>query len=135
MKEIKAKGKESIEENESEPVTLNVKNRKFEFVKKNKTKIRSSKRKKQSRNRKLDVNENNNYAYVPNAPRKRCERCRSSYHLTYACKKTNDYVSEEPELFYDPFVPLNHSDYPFCSNLDYKPCKMNVITSCFNLRR
>lgn len=72
---------------------------------------------------------------MPNAPRKKCENCHSLNHLTYACKKIDVCVSKEPELFYDPSVPLRRRDYPFCVNIDCMQCKIYVISSYFNLRR
>lgn len=116
-------------------MTVNVKNKKPEFVKTNKIENVDEKQKKQNRNGKLGINKNNNYVYVPNAPRKRCEKCHSSNHITYVCKNTDVCGNKEPKLFYDPYVPLKHWGNPFCDNLDCMPCKMNVITGSFNLRR
>lgn len=90
---------------------MNVGNKKSEFIKINKTEIENGKRKKQNINRKLGIN---NYAYVPNAPRKNCEKCHSSNILLM---HTDDYVSKEPELFYYPSVPVKHWDNPFILTL------------------
>ena len=69
---------------------------------------------------------------MPNAPRKTCQNCFSTTHLTHACKKP---LGSVPKPFYDCTVPLRHIDAPFCDKFDCMPCNMNVMTSCFNLRR
>ncbi|MGI4673339.1 hypothetical protein ACR2XN_28130 [Klebsiella pneumoniae] len=65
-------------------------------------------KKKQNRNGKIGINKNSNYAYVPNAPRKICENCSSSNHLTYACKKP---VGSVLKSFYDCTVPLSRAEH------------------------
>ena len=61
-----------------------------------------------------------------------CQNCFSTNHLTHACRKP---VGSVPKPFYDYSVPLRHRDAPFCDKFDCMPCNMNVMTSCFNLRR
>ncbi|KAL8091719.1 hypothetical protein AgCh_034108 [Apium graveolens] len=57
-------------------------------------KAKQVKKKKKNRNGKIGINKSNNFAYVADAPRKRCENCGSMNHLTHLCKKT---VSNSPE--------------------------------------
>lgn len=45
----------------------------------------ATKKKRQNKNGKLAIDKRNNYAYVPNAPRKLCQNWGSSNHLTLAC--------------------------------------------------
>ena len=94
--------------------------------------VKNVAKKKQNRNGKLGINKDSNYAYVPNAPRKTCQNYFSTNHLTHACKKS---VGSVPKTFYDCFVPLRHKYAPFCDKFDCMSCNMNVMTSCFNLRR
>ena len=52
------------------------------------------KKKKKNRNGKIGINKSNNFAYVADAPRKKCENCGSMNHLTHICKNI---VSNPPE--------------------------------------
>ncbi|KAL8124411.1 hypothetical protein AgCh_012163 [Apium graveolens] len=45
------------------------------------------KKKKKNRNGKIGINKSNNFAYVADAPRKRCEKYGTMNHLTHLCKK------------------------------------------------
>ena len=92
----------------------------------------ASKKKRQNRNGKLGINKNNNYAYVPNAPRKVCQNCASTNHLTYACKKPSCDMSK---FGYDCNVPLMKREYSYCDKFDCMPCNMNIMNSCYNLRQ
>ncbi|MDV3180589.1 MAG: hypothetical protein Q8829_02820 [Candidatus Phytoplasma australasiaticum] len=38
-------------------------------------------------NGKIGVNKSNNFAFVVDAPRKQCQKCGSTNHLTHLCKK------------------------------------------------
>ena len=101
---------ESVESSSKEPEPV-------ESVKIDKVKVESgkaikiestkkvTKKKKQNKNGKLGITKDNNYAYIPNAPRKVCQNCSSSNHLTHACKKP---VGSVPKPFYDCSVPLRH---------------------------
>ncbi|KAL8101508.1 hypothetical protein AgCh_033420 [Apium graveolens] len=51
------------------------------------TKTGDARKKKKNRNGKIGINKSNNFAYVADAPRKKCEKCGSVNHLTYLCKK------------------------------------------------
>ena len=51
------------------------------------TKTEDARKRKKNRNGKIGINKSNNFAYVANAPRKKCEKCGSSNHLTHLCKK------------------------------------------------
>ena len=90
------------------------------------------KRKKQNRNGKVGITKDSNYTHIRNAPRKTCQNCFSTNHLAYACKKA---VGSVAKPFYDSYVPLKYRDSPFCDKFDCMPCNMNVMTSCFNLRK
>ena len=90
------------------------------------------KKKKPNRNGEVGINKKNNYAYVRNAPRKICMNCGSSNHLTHMCKKPKNKDKNEFNLGHQ--IPLLEKAYPFCDNFDCMRCKMNVITSCFNMK-
>ena len=43
----------------------------------------------------MGINKHNNYAPIPNAPRKLCQNCDSANHLTHMCKKPAREISEK----------------------------------------
>ena len=51
------------------------------------TKTEVARKKKKNRNGKIGINKNNNFSYVADAPRKKCEKCGSVNHLTHLYKK------------------------------------------------
>ena len=51
------------------------------------TKTKDARKKKKNRNGKIGINKSYNFAYVADAPRKKCEKCGSVNHLTHLCKK------------------------------------------------
>ncbi|KAL8095602.1 hypothetical protein AgCh_036862 [Apium graveolens] len=89
------------------------------------------KKKKKNRNGKIGINKSNNFAYVADAPRKRCENCGSMNHLTHLCKKT---VSNPPEGVCKYKEAKANNPYSFCDKFDCIPCNMKVMKSCHKLR-
>ena len=83
-------------------------------------------------NGKVGINKSNNYAYVKNAHRKICLNYGSSNHLTHMCKKPKNEDMNEFKIGHQ--IPFLEKAYPFCDNFEGIPCKMNVITSCFNIK-
>jgi len=89
------------------------------------------KKKKKNRNGKIGINKSNNFAYVADAPRKRCENCGSMNHLTHLCKKI---VSNPPEGVCKYNEAKANDPYSFCDKFDCIPCNMKVMKSCHKLR-
>ncbi|KAL8146339.1 hypothetical protein AgCh_004181 [Apium graveolens] len=89
------------------------------------------KKKKKNRNGKIAINKSNNFAYVADASRKRCEKCGSMYHLTHLCKKV---VSNPPEGVCKYNEAKANDPYSFCDKFDCIPCNMKVMKSCHKLR-
>ena len=89
---------------------------------------------KKNRNGKVDIHRKNDYVYVPNAPRKLCNKCGSSSHLNHVCNITsislNNVTSENRNLHR---TLLKDRTCNFCSNIDFMPCKIVVMSICFNL--
>lgn len=91
-----------------------------------------AKKKKPNRNGKLGINKHNNYAPLHNAPRKVCKNGGSSNHLTHMCKKP----IVKNDKFSCGFVkPLMHDNQTFCDKFDCLPCNMNIMNTCFRLRK
>ncbi|KAL8108306.1 hypothetical protein AgCh_024675 [Apium graveolens] len=90
-------------------------------------KAKQVKKKKKNRNGKIGINKSNNFAYVADAPRKRCENCGSMNHLTHLCKKT---ISNSPEGVCKYNEAKANDPYSFCDNFDCIPCNMKVMKSC-----
>ena len=118
---VKVKTKAPTKNQSVKPVKPNTESAKIE-----------GKKKKQNRNGKVGITKDSNYVHIRNAPRKTCQNCFSTNHLTYACTKAEGSVAKP---FYDSSVPLKYRDSPFCDKFDCMPCNMNVMTSCFNLRK
>ncbi|KAK1378931.1 hypothetical protein POM88_025675 [Heracleum sosnowskyi] len=78
---------EATKDTSPSPKSVSQKETKDNHVKSPKVKKEIVKKKKQNRNGKVGVNKGNNYAYVPNAPRKQCQKCLSVNHLTHKCSK------------------------------------------------
>ncbi|KAL8126037.1 hypothetical protein AgCh_013361 [Apium graveolens] len=89
------------------------------------------KKKKKNRNGKIGINKSNNFAYIADAPRKRCENCGSMNHLTHLCKKI---VSNPPEGVCKYNEAKANDPYSFCDKYDCIPCNMKVMKSCHKLR-
>ncbi|KAL8110822.1 hypothetical protein AgCh_026529 [Apium graveolens] len=89
------------------------------------------KKKKKNRNGKIGINKSNNFAYVADAPRKRCENCGSMNHLTHLCKKI---VSNPSEGVCKYNEAKANDPYSFCDKFGYIPCNMKVMKSCHKLR-
>ena len=96
------------------------------------TVISTTKKKKQNRNWKIGVNKRNEYAYVHNAPRKKCEICFSSNHLTHVCKK---FVNANSYKIVSCDVPDALKTNGLCDRFDCIHCNMNVMNKCFILRK
>ena len=94
-------------------------------------KAKQVKKKKKNRNGKIGINKSNNFAYVADAPRKRCENCGSMNHLTHLCKKI---VSNPPEGVCKYNEAKANDPYSFCDKFDCIPCNMKVMKSCHKLR-
>ncbi|KAK1380497.1 hypothetical protein POM88_027241 [Heracleum sosnowskyi] len=69
-----------------------------------------------------------------NAPRKLCNNCGSSYHLTHVCKKPkevkNNVIMIDGNLHR---TPIMHRSMVVCNNIDCMPCKVTAMSTCFNL--
>ena len=86
-------------------------------------------KKKKNRNGKVGINKSSNYDFVPNAPRKVCQNCNSSNHLTHLCKKpVKEEVCKQAEQ-------LEGSVYPFCDQFDCMACNKRILASCIGLRQ
>ena len=94
-------------------------------------KTEEAKKKKKNRNGKIGINKSNNFAYVADAPRKRCENCGSMNHLTHLCKKV---VSRPSEGVCKYNEAKANDPYSFCDKFDCIPCNMKVMKSCHKLR-
>ncbi|KAL8125360.1 hypothetical protein AgCh_012886 [Apium graveolens] len=94
-------------------------------------KAKQVKKKKKNRNGKIGINKSNNFAYVANAPRKRCENCGSMNHLTHLFKEI---ISNPPEGVCKYNEAKANDPYSFCDKFDCIPCNMKVMRSCQKLR-
>ncbi|KAL8102972.1 hypothetical protein AgCh_027488 [Apium graveolens] len=94
-------------------------------------KAKQVKKKKKNRNGKIGINKSNNFAYVADAPRKRCENYGSMNHLTHLCKKI---VSNPPEGVCKYNEAKANDPYSLCDKFDSIPCNMKVIKGCHKLR-
>ena len=85
-----------------------------------------------SRNRNGKLGNGN--ANGSNAPRKLCNNCGSSHHLTHVCKKPkevkNNVTMQDGNLHR---TPIMHRSMVVCNNIDCMPCKITAMSSCFNL--
>ena len=87
-----------------------------------------------NRNGKVGINKKNDYAYVKNAPRKLCNNCGSSQHLTHVCKKpTGSGINITKENGNLHRTPIMQRTMNVCSNIDCMPCKITAMSTCFNL--
>ena len=87
-------------------------------------------KKKKNRNGKLDVNKKNNFASSPNTPRKSCNNCGFTGHLTHECKK----VKVESKVFSDVNnMSAMPSSYKPCGKSDCMLCAFNIMYAYFNL--
>ena len=75
------------------------------------TKTEDARKKKKNRNGKIGINKSNIFSYVANTPRKKCEKCGSSNHLTHLCKKVVSKPTEGTSKYNetDSNDPLIHS--------------------------
>ncbi|KAL8108912.1 hypothetical protein AgCh_025128 [Apium graveolens] len=89
------------------------------------------KKKKKNRNGNIGINKSNKFAYIADAPRKRCENCGSMNHQTHLCKKI---VSNPPERVCKYNEAKANDPYSFCDKFDCIPCNMKVMKSCHKLR-
>ena len=86
-------------------------------------------KKKKNRNGKEGFNKSSNYAFVQNAPRKVCQNCNSSNHLTHLCKRPiKEEVCKQAEQ-------LKGSHYPFCDQFECMACNKKILASCIGLRQ
>ncbi|KAL8132771.1 hypothetical protein AgCh_008307 [Apium graveolens] len=95
------------------------------------TKTEDAKKKRRNRNGKIGINKSNNFAYVVNAPRKKCEKCGSTNHLTHLCKKV---VSKPTEGTCKYNEANSNNPYSFCDKFDCIPCNLKVMKSFHKLR-
>ncbi|KAL8126811.1 hypothetical protein AgCh_013925 [Apium graveolens] len=89
------------------------------------------KKKKKNRNGKIGINKSNNFAYVADSPRKRCENYGSMNHLTRLCKKIGN---NPPEGVCKYNEAKANDPYSFCDKFDCIPCNIKVMKSCHKLR-
>ncbi|KAK1382656.1 hypothetical protein POM88_020391 [Heracleum sosnowskyi] len=69
-----------------------------------------------------------------NAPRKLCNNCGSSYHLTHVCKKPKEVKNNVTMLDGNLHrTPIMHRSMVVCNNIDCVPCKVTAMSTCFNL--
>ncbi|KAL8125090.1 hypothetical protein AgCh_012674 [Apium graveolens] len=94
-------------------------------------KAKQVKKKKKNRNGKIGINKSNNFAYVADASRKKCENYGSMNHLTHFCKNT---VSNPPEGVCKYNEAKANDSYSFCDKFDCIPCNMKVMKSFHKLR-
>ncbi|KAL8102940.1 hypothetical protein AgCh_027465 [Apium graveolens] len=94
-------------------------------------KIEDARKKKKNRNGKIGINKSNNFAYVVDAPRKKCGKCDSANHLTHLCKK---FVSKPTEGACKYNEADSNDPYSFCDKFDCIPCNLKVMKSCQKLR-
>ena len=87
-----------------------------------------------SKNRKGKINQGKNGEYAKSAPRKLCNNCGSSHHLTHVCKKDAatliDVVNVNGNLHRTPIMERSMN---VCSNIDCMPCKITAMSTVFNL--
>ncbi|KAK1394275.1 hypothetical protein POM88_013331 [Heracleum sosnowskyi] len=85
-----------------------------------------------SRNRNGKLGNGN--ANGSNAPRKLCNNCGSSHHLTHVCKNPKE-VKDKVTLKNGNLhrTPLMHRPMVVCNNIDCMPCKITAMSTCFNL--
>ncbi|KAL8126256.1 hypothetical protein AgCh_013518 [Apium graveolens] len=80
--------------------------------------------KKKNRNGKIGINKSNNFAFVVDAPRKQCQKCGSTSHLTHLCKK----AISEPKVGACKYNKADAEDpYSFCDKFDCIPYNMKQI--------
>ncbi|KAL8126061.1 hypothetical protein AgCh_013373 [Apium graveolens] len=95
------------------------------------TKTEDARKKKKNRNGKIGINKSNNFAYVADAPRKKCEKYGSVNHLTHLCKKAVSKLTEGACKYSE----ANKSDpYSFYDKFDCIPCNLKVMKNYHKLR-
>jgi hypothetical protein len=122
---------EAAKNTSSLPESVSQKETKDNPVKSPKEKIEVVKKKKQNRNGKVGVNKGNNYTYVPNAPRKQCQKCLSVNHLTHKCSKPE--IAEIDNLSNHSASILSSHD-SFCGKPNCMTCYVTVIANCLSLK-
>ncbi|KAL8089393.1 hypothetical protein AgCh_039004 [Apium graveolens] len=85
------------------------------------TKTEDARKKKKNRNGNIGINKSNNFAYVADAPRKKCEKYGSVNHLTHLCKKA---VSKPVEGACKYNEADAYDPYSFCDKFDCIPCNL-----------
>lgn len=89
---------------------------------------------KKNRNGKLGINKKDNYSYIPNAPRKLCNNCGSSNHLTHVCTKVKSEVRNAMSVNGNlNCIPLNDWKVAHCGDFDCISCRMKLMSICFNM--
>ncbi|KAL8088262.1 hypothetical protein AgCh_038152 [Apium graveolens] len=115
------KSKESTQSSNTEEKLMVKQSSKIPFKE---TKTEDARKKKKNKNGKIGINKSNNFAYVADAPRKKCEKFGSINHLNHLCKKV---VSKPTE----GACKYNEADlndlYSFCDKFDYIPCNFKVM--------
>ncbi|KAK1365156.1 hypothetical protein POM88_040717 [Heracleum sosnowskyi] len=122
---------EAAKDTSSSPESVSQKETKDNLVKSPKAKKEVVKKKKQNRNGKVGVNKGNNYAYVPNVPRKQCQKCLSVNHLTHKCNKQ---VNVEVDNLSNHSASINSSHDSFCGKPNCMTCYVTVIANCLSLK-
>ncbi|KAL8107816.1 hypothetical protein AgCh_024284 [Apium graveolens] len=95
------------------------------------TKTEYARKKKKNRNGKIWINKSNNFSYVADAPRKKCEKCGSMNHLTHLCKKV---VSKPVERACKYNEADANDPYSFCDKFDCIPYNLKLMKSYHKLR-
>ncbi|KAL8102461.1 hypothetical protein AgCh_027089 [Apium graveolens] len=85
------------------------------------TKNEDARKKKKNRNGKIGINKSNNFAYVADAPRKKCGKYGSVNHLTHLCKKA---VSKPTEGACKYNIANANDPYSFCDKFDCISCNL-----------
>ena len=88
-----------------------------------------SKKKKNNRNGKIGVNKNNPSTPTSSAPRKMCNHCQSTGHLTHACRKVK--VDNVSPSMHDSFN-MNNVHLP-CGKVGCMQCAMYMMTACLTM--
>ena len=82
------------------------------------------KKKNKNGNGKLNVNKKDNFASSPNTPRKSCNNCGSTGHLTHACKKVKVESKDVSNVNNMSAMPSSHKP---CGKSDCMFCAFNIM--------
>ncbi|KAK1384584.1 hypothetical protein POM88_022319 [Heracleum sosnowskyi] len=76
----------------------------------------------------------NGNANVGSAPRKLCNNCGSSHHLTHVCKKPKEVKDNVTKVNGNVHrTHIMHRSMVVCNNTVCMPCKITAMSTCFNM--